>query len=153
MALGGIAQLVDALNRSIARGIEANGVFRAADIVINRAGHTNARNPLTGQRLRAAEGTVTANADQAVNPEVLAGIRSLLQPLLGQHFLTACRIQHGAALADDAVYTARRHFDNVAVDKTAVTAADAKHRDIVCRCSPNNCANDRVHARSIAAAR
>ena len=152
MRLHGVAQLIYALDRGIAGGVKADGVIRAADIVINRARNADARNALAGQRLCAAERTVAAAADQAVNAEVTAGVSRLLQTFLGQHFLAACGVQHGAALADDAVYTAGTHLDDVAVDETAVTAANAENGNIVCACAADYRADECVHAGCVAAA-
>ena len=100
---------------------------RCRDIVVDRARHADARNALARKRLRAAERTVAAAADQAVDAQVLAGVGRLLETLLGHHFLAAGGVQHGAALADDAVNAACAHLDDVAVDQTAVAAADAEN--------------------------
>ena len=121
---------------AIAGGVKTDGVIRAADIIINGTRNADdARNTAAGKRLCTAECTVTAAADQAVNTEVTAGVSRLLQTFLGQHFLAACGVQHGAALADNAVYTAGTHLDDVTVDETAVAAANAKNGNIVCACA------------------
>ena len=152
MGLHGIAQLIDALDRSIAGGVKTDGVIRAADIIINGTRNADARNTLAGKRLCTAECTVAAAADQAVNTEVTAGVSRLLQTFLGQHFLAACSVQHGAALANNAVYTAGTHLDDVTVDETAVAAANAKNGNIVCACAADYRANKCVHAGCVAAA-
>ena len=152
VGLHGIAQLIDALDRSIAGGVKTDGVIRAADIIINGTRNADARNSLAGKRLCTAECTVAAAADQAVNTKVAAGVSRLLQTFLGQHLLAACGVQHGAALADNAVYTAGTHLDDVAVDKTAVTAANAENGNIVCACAADYRANKCVHAGCVAAA-
>ena len=150
--LHGVAQLVDALDRSVARSVEADGVVGADDIVVDGARHADARNALARKRLRAAERTVAAAADQAVDAQILAGVGRLLETLLGHHFLAAGGVQHGAALADDAVNAARAHLDNIAVDQTAIAAADAENGNVVCRRASNDRADECVHTRRIAAA-
>ena len=150
--LHGIAQLIDALDRSVARGVKADRVVRAHDVVVDRAGHADAGHALAGQRLRAAERTVAAAADQAVDAEILAGVRRLLQALLGQHLLAARGVQHGAAAADDAVYAAGAHLDDIAVDQAAVAAADAQHGDIERGRGTDDRTDQCVHAGCVAAA-
>ena len=124
----------------------------AADIIINGTRNADARNTLAGKCLCTAECTIAAAADQAVNAEVAAGVSRFLQTFLGQHLLAACGVQHGAALADNAVYTAGTHLDDVTVDKTAVTAANAENGNIVCACAADYRANKCVHAGCVAAA-
>ena len=152
MRLHGIAQLVDTLNRSIACCIKANGVIRAYDIIINRTGYADARHALAGKCLRATEGTVAAAANQSVDAKIFAGIRRLLQPLLGHHLFAARGIQHRATATDDTVDTACTHLNDVTVDKTAVTTADTKHGNIICGCGSNDRANQCIHTGGVAAA-
>ena len=78
MRLHGIAQLVDALDRGVACGIKTDRVIRAHNVIVNRAGHADAGHTLVGQCLRTAERTVATAADQAVDAQIFAGIRSLL---------------------------------------------------------------------------
>ena len=147
VGLHGVAQLIDALDRGIAGGVKTDGVIRAADIIINGTRNADARNSLAGKRLCTTECTVTAAADQAVNTEVAAGVSRLLQTFLGQHFLAACGVQHGAA-----VYTAGTHLDDVTVDETAVAAANAENGNIVCACAADYRADKCVHTGCVAAA-
>ena len=151
MRLHGVAQLIDTFNRSIAGRVKADRVISTHDIIIDRTRHADAGYALAGQRLRPAERTVAAAADQSVDPQITAGIRRLLQPFVGQHLLAAGGIQHRAALADDPVHAARRHLDDIAVNQAAVAAADAKHGDIVRRSGADR-TDQCVHARRVAAA-
>ena len=150
--LHGVAQLIDTLDSGVARGIEADGVVGAHDVVVDGARHADARNALARKRLCAAERTVAAAADEAVDAQILAGVGRLLETLLGHHFLAACGVQHGAALADDAVNAARAHLDDVTVDQAAVAAADAEDGNIICRRASNDRTDECVHARCVAAA-
>ena len=150
--LHGIAQLIDALDCRVASGVKTDGIVRAANIVINRARHADAVHTLAGQRLRAAESTVTAAADQAIDAQILTGVRRLLQAFLGHHFLAARGVEHRTAAADDAVYAAGAHLDDVAVDQAAVTTADAEYGNVIGGCRTHDRADQCVHARCVTTA-
>ena len=152
MGLHGVAQFINAFNRSIACRVKADGVVSADNIVVNRAGHTDAGYAQAGQRLRTAERPVTAAADQPVNPEILTSIDCFLQPFFGHHFLAAGGVKHGAALTDNAVNAARRHLNDIAVNEAAVAPADTEYGNAMCRSCAHDSADHSVHARGVAAA-
>ena len=151
MGLHGVAQFIDAFDRGIARGIKADRIISADDIVIDCARYADAGHPLAGQRLRTAEGTVAAAADQAVNAQIFAGVGCLLQALFRHHFLAACGIQHSAAAADDTVHTTGAHLNDIAIDQSAVSTADAEYGNVKCGCGTHDRTDERVHARCITA--
>ena len=77
VALGGVAQLVDGLDRGVHGGIVADGVLTAGDIVIDGAGDADAGNALVGQRAGAHEGAVAADDNQRIDAQLLAAGQSL----------------------------------------------------------------------------
>ena len=66
MGLHGIAQFVNALDCGIGCSIKANAIVGAADVIVNGARNSYHCNAILGQCLRATEGTVTANGNNAV---------------------------------------------------------------------------------------
>ena len=66
MGLHGVTQPVNALQRSIAGGIVADGVSRAGNVIVNGAGNANNGDAAVGQAEQSFESTVTAYANQGV---------------------------------------------------------------------------------------
>ena len=62
MGLHGITELIDTLQSGIAGSIIADGIGRAGDVIVNRAGNPNDRDSLLGQGQQAPKGTVAPDA-------------------------------------------------------------------------------------------
>src|SRR5699024_5851829 len=74
----GVADLVDGLHRDVHRGVEADGILGAGNIVVDGAGKADAGDAGPAKVAGAAEGAVAADDDQAVDPELTAVVGSLL---------------------------------------------------------------------------
>ncbi len=83
------------------RGVKANAVVRAHEVVVERLGHANDGGTALGEPVRDALGAVATNGDQGV--EVFAqGVEDPFAATLGVVEVVAGRAEQGAALADDA---------------------------------------------------
>ena len=153
VALSGVAQLVDGLDRGVARGIKADGVFGAAHVVIDRRGNAHNADAPAGKLQRAAVGTVAADGDKTVNAEIFADLRCLVDTGVRAEFLAAGCIQNGAAAAGNAVHVVAGQLKNVAVDESGVAAANADAGDAFGTGCAHNGADRGVHAGGVAAAR
>ena len=146
-----IAQTVDALDGGVGGGIEADGIVRADDVVVDRAGNADDGHAEAGQILRAAERTVAADGDDAVESEQLAGVGGLLLPLLRAEFLAAGGIEHSPAAVDDAAHAPGIERQNIAVNQSVPAAADADALDPETGGGARHGADGRVHAGGVAA--
>ena len=126
--------------------------MRTLDVVIDGCGDADGRHAKPGQITRAAERSVAADGDEALNAEVFTGIGAALHTLRRAELVAARRVKHGAAFDLNTVYTAGVHFRNVAVYQTVITAVDAKAGDILADGRTDNRTNCGVHAGRVAAA-
>ena len=152
MALGSVAQFVDHFQRSVHRGIVADGVLGTGDIVINGAGQADHGNTAVCQCAGTTVGTVTANDDQCINAQLTALLSALILTFLGLELQAACRIQNGAASRDDVRNAAQVHFKALAVQQAIVAALNADHTEALVQACTDNGANCSIHTRSVAAA-
>ena len=152
VGLHGVAELVHTLHGGVGRGVEADGVVGADDVVVDGAGDTHHGNAELGQVLRAAECAVAADGHQAVQTDELAGGVGLLLPLLGAELVTAGGVQNGAAAVDDAADAGVVHLDDVAGDQALIAAADAHALDAPGVGAADHGADAGVHAGGVAAA-
>ena len=86
VGLHGIAQTVDCLHGGICRGVVADGVVGADDVVVDRRRDADDADALLGKLLKTTERAVAADADNAVQPQKLAGCRCALLPVQGAEF-------------------------------------------------------------------
>ena len=80
--LRGGVQPVDRIGGYLHGGLKAEGEIGGADVVVDRLGHTNERQPLLAQAQRHAERVLAADRDQRVQALALEG---LLDPLQRTH--------------------------------------------------------------------
>ena len=146
MALGGIAQLIDHLDRGVHCGIKTDGVIAAGDVVINRAGQTDAGNPLCSHVFATAERAIATDDDQRVDAQLPAAVGRLLLPLKRLEFKAARSVQHRAAAMDDLRNTADIHFLDITIDQAIITAINPHHLDAVIECCAGYRANRGIHS-------
>ena len=129
VGLHGVGQLVDALDGRVGRGVEADGVVRAADVVVDGGGHAHGVDARGGQLLGAPEGAVAADGDDPVDARVLAGADRLRHPLGGGELLAAGGVEDGAAPVGEAVDGAGVHLEGIPLDEAVVAPVDAHGGD------------------------
>ena len=152
MGLHGVAELVHALHSGIGRGVEADGVVGADDVVVDGAGDAHHGDAELGQILRAAERAVAADGHQPVQTDELAGGVGLFLPLVGAELITAGAVQNGAAPVDDAADAGVVHLQDVAGDQPLPAPADTHALDAPRVGAAHHGADTGVHARRVAAA-
>ena len=124
MGLHGIPKLIDTLNGRVSSSVETNTVVGAADIIVNGAGDSNDIDSVLAQSQCPPEGAVSANSDDAVQPQEFAGGDSLALALLGHKFLASGGVEDGAAPIDGMRYTFFIQLHNVAGNEAIPASAD-----------------------------
>ena len=152
MALHRVAELVDALDGGVAGGIKADGIVRAAHVVVDRRGNADHRNAHARELQRAAERAVAADGDDRVDAEQLAHRDSLFASLDRHELVTARRIQDRAALREDMADVDALELHKIAGDQAVIAATDADALDAEVLSRAHDGADSRVHAGSVAAA-
>ena len=150
MGLHGVAQFVNALNRSIAGTVKPDGVFRAADIIVDGARNADAGHTQTRQGQRAAIGPIAAAAYQPINAKIPAVVSSALLTLSGHHFRTAGCIQNGSAPLEQSIHTAGGQLAEIVVDQSAVAPVDTQHFNPIGTSHAHYSPHHGVHTRRIA---
>ncbi|MPN31122.1 hypothetical protein SDC9_178596 [bioreactor metagenome] len=97
VALHRVRKLVDGVDCGVCRGIKADGIMRAGDVVVNRARNANGVDAVFGKLSCAAEGAVPADGNHAVDSEVLAVFRRALHAFVCAKFFAAGGIENRAA--------------------------------------------------------
>ena len=151
MGLHGIRQLVDGSDGGVGCGIKADGIVRAADIVVNGCRNADCVDAGSRELACAAEGAVTADGNNPVESKVVAGVDRHLKACIRFKLLAARGVEHGAAAGRNPIDRARVKLDDVRMDQAVVAAVDS-HRDDAVLCAGAYCGADcRVHSRRIAA--
>ena len=152
MGLRGVADAVYHLQRGIHRGIKADSVLGARDIVVDRARNADAVDARSGERSRAAEGAVAADDNYAADALASAERRRSLLRFLLLELLASGGIELGSAVPDDFRYGTEVHLLDFALEQAVEAAVNTEHlHSLVDTCTDNR-AECRVHARSVAAA-
>ena len=123
--LHGVSETVDSLDGGVGRGVVADGVVGADDIVINGGRNADNADTLLGKLLEAAERAVAADADNAVESQKLARGSCALLTLYGAELFASCRIEHCAATVYNVVDAVFVETDKIAVDESIESAPDA----------------------------
>ena len=152
MGLHRITQAVNAGDGRIGRGIEADAIAGAGDVIVDRRRDADDIDAEFRQRPGPAERPVAADGDNAVQPEEFAVVVRLLLPRRGTEFLTAGRIEHRAAPVDDMGDGHRVHPLDIPVDEAAPAPPDADALDPPIHAGADDGADCRIHPRRIAAA-
>ena len=97
MGLHGVTQLIDAFDGSIGSGVKTDTVIGAADVVVDGSRNADDIDAIFAQRQSATESAVTADGDNAVESQELAGRNSFSLTLFGHEFFTACSVKDGTA--------------------------------------------------------
>ena len=152
MALGGVAQLIDHFQRGIHRGIVADGIIRAGNIVIDGAGQADHRDAAVGQLTSAAVRTITANDHQCIDPQLAAFLGTLVLTFLGLELQAAGSVKDRTACRNDVRDTAQVHFKAFTVQQAVIAALNADHTVTLMQAGTDYGAHSSVHAGSITAA-
>ena len=150
MGLHGITELIDAVDRGIGGGIEADAVVGTADIIINGGRNADHIDAVFGKRPSTAESTVAADGDDAVQAQEFAGGNSLFLTFLCHKFLAAGGVQNRAAAVNGMSNALFIQPDHVAVDQAVITSADTVALQAVVKSSTDNCTDSCVHTRGVA---
>ncbi|MPM63688.1 hypothetical protein SDC9_110569 [bioreactor metagenome] len=152
VGLHGVRQLIDGVDGGIGRGVEADGIMRAGDVVIDRSGDADGVDAEPCEIPRAAEGAVPADGDDAVDTKVLTVCYGRLHARFGFELLAAGGVEDGAAARGDAVDGARVELHHVRVYEAVVPAVNAHGDNIVQYAGAHGGADGCVHARRVPAA-
>ncbi|MNX90407.1 hypothetical protein D3C86_1224530 [compost metagenome] len=93
VALGGGEQLVDGLGGRGHRRVEAEGLVRRVEVVVDGLGDADQVHALLGQVVPDAEGAVAADEDQRIQAQLVVAADHLVRHVL----------EHGLAILDDRV--------------------------------------------------
>ena len=152
VGLHGIAKLVDTLNAGIGGRVEADAIICAADVVVDSGRDADDIDTIFAQRASAAEGTVTADGNDAVEAQELTCGNSLALTFLGHKFLAAGCVENCAAAADGMGNALLVQFDNVAGDKAVPATANAVALNTMVHGGTDNSADAGIHTGGVAAA-
>ena len=134
VALGGRVQAVDRLHRDVDRRVEAEGVVGGAEVVVDRLRHADDPDAALGVQSRGdAEGVLTADRDQAVDPF----LRQVCDDPLGAAVLLegvgARGAEDRAATRQDAAHLGHPQRPARALERAVPTVAVAD--ELVAECS------------------
>ena len=119
VGLAGGAQPVDCLGGDLHGGVEAEGVVRGVEVVVDGLGHAHDLEAGVGEPLCGGQGALAADGDDGVDPEpVHVGFDDLGTAAVLKR-VGAGRAQDGAALLGDAADHGAGNFDDVALDNAA----------------------------------
>ena len=123
--LHGVSETVDSLDGGVGRGVVADGVIGADDVIVDGCRYADNADPLLGKLLEAAERAVAADADDAVESQKLARGRCALLTFECPEFFAAGCIEHRAAAVYNVVDAVFIEPDKIAVDESIESAPDA----------------------------
>ena len=152
MGLGRVTDHVDHLHDGIDGGIEADREVGTGDVVVDGAGDADAVDAFMRERLGAAEGTVTADDDDAFDTETAAHVRCLLLAAVGHEFHASGGAKDRTAALDDIGNAAQVHLRDVTGHQAFIAVVDADHTHIVLEAGTDDGTDCCIHARGVAAA-
>ena len=120
-----ITHLVDGLHRRIHSSIKTDGVIGTCDIQIDGSRKSYGINSKCGKLSRSAEGTVTADYHQTVNPMLLTDIGALFLALSRCELLASGCIENRTAAVNNIRHAGTRHINNFFLQKARVSSHDA----------------------------
>src|SRR5579862_3034806 len=147
----GVAQLVDRIEDSVERGVDADRNIGAVDVVVDGCRDADHRETELLQRRRAAHGAVAADRDQRFYALRLESAQGLLLHLDPGEFRKARRLQDGAAALDDAADVARAEFRDLPSREALVSAPDPEGAHAQRERGAHHRAHRGIHSRRIAA--
>ena len=159
-------QLVHGLGRGVQRGVEAEGLIRPTQVIVDRLGHADDQAAALDQAHRRAKRAVAADDDNPVDVKLLDTRDHLVQnvdvgrfavrsSLLAQERIAPIRrAEDRPAFGQDAAHVSRRQRPQAAfADETVVTVDDAQHLPAVLADRRlDDGAHHRIEARRISAA-
>ena len=152
MGLGCIADIVHHMHSCIHSGIKTDGVICAADVVVNGTRQTDTGNTRMGQIAGASVGTIAADNNNALDAQLTAVIRCLLNAFGSSEFRTSGGVKHGAASVDNIRNAPEIHLYDFACDKTVIASLHSVNvHSLIDGCS-DDCTDSSVHTGRIAAA-
>ena len=149
--LHGVSETVDSLDGGVGRGVVADGVVGADNVIVDGCRYADNADALLGKLLEAAERAVAADADNAVESQKLARGRCALLTLYGAELFASCRIEHCAAAVYNVVDAVFIEPDKIAVDEPIESAPDADAVDAAVDGRADDRADGCVHTGRVAA--
>ena len=146
-----VPQLVNAFDGGIGCRIKADAIIGAADVVVNGTRNSYHGNAIFGERLCAAEGSVTANGNNTIQPQEFACTDSLTLSFLCHKLCTSGCVKNGAATVDDVGHTFLIQFYNIAVDQPIPPPANAITLNPAIERRPDHSPHAGIHTWCIAA--
>ena len=149
----GVAELVDNVDTSIYRRIEAERIVRIFEVVIDSSGNSYRRNSvLLGKALCASERTVAAYNHKPLDTSRFERFNRLSLPRFREHFKAPCSPQLRAAALHDIRNGTHFHLYHFIVYKTLISAFDTVYFHTVIKRRTDNRPYACVHTGSVAAA-
>ena len=152
VGLGRVSNHVDHLHDGVHRGVEADGEVGTGDVVVDGAGDADTVDAFAGQGLGTAEGTVTADDDDAFDAETVAHVGRLLLTAVGHELHAAGRSENGTTALYDVGYAAQVHLRDITGHQAFIAIVDADDAHIVFKAGTDDGTDSCIHARGVAAA-
>ena len=152
VGLHGIPQLVDAVDGGVAGGVKADGIVRAAQIVVNGSRDPDHRDAEPRQFQCPAERSVTANGNYAVQAKHFAGHDGPLPSLFGHEIFTAGGIQDRPSAGQDMSHTGAVQFHKIGVNQPLPASSDPDAFNSAGQRRTHNRPHRGVHSRGVTAA-
>ena len=152
MGLHRVPKFVDALDGRVAGGVEADGIIRAAHIIVNGCGNSDNRDAEPRQLQCAAEGTVTADRDNAVQPKHLAGHDRPFPALFGHKIVAAGGKQNRTASGQDMSHAVAFQSDKISIDQSLPASPDTDAFNPAGQGGANDRSHSGIHSGRVSAA-
>ena len=139
------------LSAQVTTVFKADRVIGGGDIVVYRSGKTDRRDAPDGEVGRAAEGSVAADRDDAVDVVVTAGLYGLCHALFGLELRAAVGVEDRAAETAYVGDVAGSELLQLAADEAGIALHDADDLNSVSVSGKCDGADRRVHAGCVSA--
>ena len=151
MGGGSVANAVHAPHDGVERGVVADGVVGAVEVVVDGARKTDNREvEIAGKLACSCERAIATNHHQCVDTVALNHLVGTLASFDGGKFLASCGFENGATLLNDIRHILGFEFHYIIVDKSFISTVNAFHFKSAENCRAGHGANGGVHAWSIA---
>ena len=147
-----ILDLVDRFHCRVDGCIKTDRVICARDIQVDGPGDADRVDPVAGQRLGAAVGSVAADDDDTVDPVLIADIRRFLLHFLFLELRASRRPQNGTSLMYDTGDIHGFHLTELFVQESLVSSLDPDDLALIVHCFSCDRTDRRVHSGRVAAA-
>ena len=152
MRVAGIAELVYHLDNGVHRGIIADCVIRALNIIIYSAGNTDTRDSRLGQIRRASECSVAADCDNAAHIVLLADFLCLFDVFPFLELGAASRINCRTAALNYIGNASHVEVNKLVVKQTVIASHYSQNLKSLEDCGSCDRSYRSVHSGAVAAA-